>query len=276
MAQQQFDPDKFIGREYEQNTFRELLAFSGDERLLLIQDTGGMGKSLLLQQFRHLCQIATPPIPATLIPLDQLSDQHPYALMAAIARDLGEHGVQFTRFNQAERVRTRDDLTAVSPSSSFHSSEGQSTANRGDDIRDTGETSLVEAGDSQPIRTPQQAFFDDLRRLEQPVVLLLDAFERASVTLAQWIADSLPEAVNIQQQTAIVIAGRQVPAITGPAQRIDELTRWERTHVIQFLDRNGYDYTARHLEIFGQMADRGMPPSLIIQGVNAVLRRPNR
>lgn len=275
MTTQQFDPEKFIGREYEQNIFQELLTFQNPIRVLLIQDSGGMGKSLLLQQFRHLCLSQQPMIAATLIPLDQLPDQHPLALMATITQELGKMDVAFPRFNQSERERTRDDMTAVSTSSAFQESEGKSTANRGD-IRDTGEMSVVETGQRQRDITPMEAFFADLNDLEQPTVLLLDAYERCQEELRIWITETLLTSIPESARLLIVVAGRQIPQIDGPVQRIEELTRWERDHVVQYLEKNGISYSAQHLGLFGQMAERGMPPSLIIQSVNAVLRRQNR
>lgn len=45
MAAKQFDPQKFIDREFEQELFEELLQLKDPARILAIKDDGGMGKA---------------------------------------------------------------------------------------------------------------------------------------------------------------------------------------------------------------------------------------
>ena len=68
-----FDPKKFIDREFEQEIFEELLKFESQARILAIKDTGGMGKSHLLEKFQYRCRVTKPRrTPLALIALDQL------------------------------------------------------------------------------------------------------------------------------------------------------------------------------------------------------------
>jgi len=88
MPKKEFDPHKFIDREFEQELFEELLQLKDQARILAIRDAGGMGKSQLLQKFQYRCRTVKPRIPVSLIALDLLPDNSPLALMQEIEKDL--------------------------------------------------------------------------------------------------------------------------------------------------------------------------------------------
>ena len=82
MAEKNFDPKKFIDREFEQELFEELLQLKDNARILAIQDDkGGMGKSQLLEQFKYRCRTVKPRTPVSLIALDQLPGDSPLDLI---------------------------------------------------------------------------------------------------------------------------------------------------------------------------------------------------
>jgi len=109
----QFDPRKFIDRDFEQELFEELLQRQDQARLLAIRDAGGMGKTQLLQQFQYRCRTVKPRTPVSLVALDQLPDDSPLALIQQIERDLSPFAIEFPTFSYYEQARKAHDFSTI-------------------------------------------------------------------------------------------------------------------------------------------------------------------
>jgi hypothetical protein len=207
MINKQFDPNKFIDREFEQELFEDLLKFESPARILTICDQGGMGKSQLLEKFQYRCRTVPPRTPVSLVALDQLAGASPLLLVKAIEKDLAPFGLKFERFKKFESARVSADF---SPFRSAIYLEG-SSFEKAHDIRISGYMANVERAEVVTVATnvvelsPEQesvaqevvidSFFDDLHRqaLTQNIVLLFDAFEKCQEPLKTWVMEYLLE-----------------------------------------------------------------------------------
>lgn len=113
IQRKQFNPKKFIDREFEQELFEELLAFPDAARILAIRDASGTGKSHLLELFRYRCRVTRPRTPVSLIDLKQLPDQSPMMLIKAAVKDLADLGVPFPRFTAYDNARVSRDFEFI-------------------------------------------------------------------------------------------------------------------------------------------------------------------
>jgi hypothetical protein len=111
MSGKEFDPEKFIDREFETELFEELLKFNHEARILAIQDKGGMGKSQLLGKLQYRCRTIRPRIPVSFIPLYELEDARPYGLIAEIAQDLKNMGLKLPQYTLYNDGLLSDDFT---------------------------------------------------------------------------------------------------------------------------------------------------------------------
>lgn len=299
----EFDPRKFIDREFEQELFEELLQFKTDARLLSITDSGGKGKSQLLRRLQHRCMTVRPRIPVSLIALDQLADPSPLAIVKQAASDLMDRfGVPLPDFDKVDKARLAGDFMTIRATIDLQGASFEGAR----EVKISGamatlqhaDTVVVSSGAPQAL-TPEQestardlcvrAFFDDLKRYtkENPVVLMLDAYERAPQELKTWIVNHMLERYffdisNRPQRLVLVVAGRETPRLdlnwspedcSAVARSVDKLGTWEKRHVEECLRTHGYIYEATHVELFYQMISQGMPPSLVVQGMESILRR---
>jgi hypothetical protein len=271
----EFSPERFIDREAEREIFKELTKFQ-DARLLTICDKGGSGKSSLLHQLKYDCGwIYDPPILASLVPLEQLSDQIPFALVAKIKKELTsfadelDQELRFPRFNRLNDALRAKDYEPFSTLIEFrsHNTEIQSASGKqtGDDIlawrphNPTADTKVWNTDKEDTARRECiRAFFEDLRQIcdTQRVILLLDTWERSESVLQEWIISRIVRSLCFNRETrptnfSLVLAGRELPNFKqrlGDEDRYKELVRsieslgsWEVNHVKHFLQANGYE-----------------------------------
>jgi hypothetical protein len=116
MTSKEFDPQKFIDREFEQELFEDLLLFNDRARILAIRDAGGMGKSQLLEKFHYRCRTVKPRTPVSLIALDQLGGSTPLFLVRKIREHLSAYGIEFPSFTRYEAARMSADFDLISES----------------------------------------------------------------------------------------------------------------------------------------------------------------
>ena len=95
MTERNFDLEKFIDREFEQELFEDLLRLRDDSRVLAIRAGGGMGKSSLLEKFQYRCRVIKPRIPVSLVALDQLPDASPLVMLRQIVEHFSKLGADF-------------------------------------------------------------------------------------------------------------------------------------------------------------------------------------
>lgn len=197
MPQKKFDPRKFIDREFEQEFFEELLEFKDHARVLAIKDAGGMGKSHLLQRFQYRCRTVKPRTSVALIALDQLGENSPLSLVQEISDSLAAFSVEFPGFKEVEMARSAFDFTTIRGKvdlSKANLSQAQGIdiggviikADQVDQINT--QPGLSEFTPEQQAKAQQisvQAFLADLHKHcdQQPLVIMLDAFEKCDPSL---------------------------------------------------------------------------------------------
>lgn len=284
------DPRNLIDRHAEQTLFRELVTCETDARMLTICDRGGRGKSSLLRRLRFNCHWEIhPPVPCCLIELDQI-EPSPWGFAQAVASGFTVRAQsirdQFAKFEKLDLARTKKDFTPFDEGDgppAVHTAAADSPARlsghaaadhvQGDNIGvfvERYEVQNAEFTQDQERRARErcvEALFDDLRVMsaKQPMVLLLDVWERCNLELRDWIFGHVlgnhlfNESPNLRpEKLSVVIAGRPYePGVHGlmedefrplfasdaaydaAAKSIKSLSEWDSNHVQEFMKING-------------------------------------
>jgi hypothetical protein len=56
-----------------------------------------------------------------------------------------------------------------------------------------------------------EAWFDDLRNFDQPVLFALDTYEQATIEVQEWISGPFLSRASQSQQVRVLVAGQKVP-----------------------------------------------------------------
>jgi hypothetical protein len=281
----EYDPANCINRVAEQELFEGLLPCEDTVRLLTIRDKGGRGKTALLHRLKYICEWKAPRLPCSLVSLDApaLSGAGPFDLIQTIGNDLVRSREvslrQYERYNIARmsknfapftdalgdvtgivnardaRVESGGVVTGVYlnhpvflPSNSWASPEQEETARE----RCIG------------------AFFEDIGHIgeSRTVVLLLDTWEKGHPVLRDWIVNHLLyhhcfDPVKRPPRLVIVLAGRVLPDFkmllgdryNGLVKSIESLD-WERQHVAEFLEQQGFHFSDKDLDfVYGKIQE---------------------
>ncbi|MCG8353671.1 MAG: hypothetical protein MI924_38395 [Chloroflexales bacterium] len=296
----QFNPQKFIDREFEQELFEDLLTFQDAARILSICDASGMGKSHLLEMFRYRCRVTTRPrTPVSLIDLKQLPDQSPMFLVKEIVKDLASLDVPFPNFNAYDNARVSKDFEFIRGSVYLQGASFKEAR----DVRIAGTMANVERVELMHMTvrhaelTAEQnekaeevcvrSFLDDLRAhcATQPIVLLIDSFERCGERLYLWLRDHFLEnyffdPAKRPAKLLLVIAGREAhnfelhwPAedCANTVKSVAALNRWTRADVEQCLKVHGLHYEEQDIDAFHRLIEMGIPPSQVVQMIESLV-----
>jgi hypothetical protein len=267
MSQEIFDATKVIDREAEKEIFYELLKFRDDARVLTIQDTGGKGKTSYLKRLKHECRNHHE-IPAAIIQLEQLQDASPFSLVSEIRKELD---LDFPRFDALNKARLAHFFTLFADLHKFAQgmiSIDQSTVSGSYNQFVGMHVDKLEIYPSPDWTSPEQeeiareecikTFFSELKNdhRDQPLVILLDTFERCDPRLHQWVQDRFLRVLcfdikNRPQRLVVVLAGRNLPDfkdLLGSTAKYDQHIRtiksfgtWEENRVQEFLKVHGHE-----------------------------------
>ncbi len=186
-------PNLPADRENELNLFTRMISGQVDERILLIKATGGRGKSTLLKVFVRHCA-GKPHVPVDL--KGRTFGLH--EIFYQICDTLGWSnfdGFAAAVSNLANVTIARNTLIGrPTIQVALHADD--------EDSRNARRTALT------------QAFFDDLRALPRPPILLFDTFDATPPEVSEWFSQTfLPHAYR-SPKLVVVIAGREVPVET--------------------------------------------------------------
>ncbi|HEX8072638.1 MAG TPA: toll/interleukin-1 receptor domain-containing protein [Pyrinomonadaceae bacterium] len=273
----EFEPEKFIDREAEQELFEELLRFDTPARILAIKDGGGTGKSQLLERLRYRCRTVKPRTPVSLIALDQLPDDSPLSFTRRVCDHLSASGLSFNTYTKLERARVGGHF------SPFVAPDGARL-----EIANVVNTTAGLSPEQDRIAQEEviRAFFDDLRQhcAGQPAVLILDSYERCKPRLKSWIEESLLEQFFLTQPASkliLLLAGQENPKFhlrwsredcAAVVRSVNKLGTWTKEHVEECLRAHGVNYEARDIETLYGVIQMNTPVSLIVQVVQAARR----
>jgi len=238
-----------VDRARELERFEQMLAGAGRTHILLISAASGMGKSWLLLKFRELARnrpVASVNLRDPLTPKD---------ILEAFVDDLGR-----SSFPTYEDALQR--LPGV----------GQVV------IRDVkmedSRLSLTHESDVERRNILTRTFFDDLTRLDQIVVLILDTYEAASDEVKHWLSSFVLSRVRGRRNLILVIAGQRVPELDV------EIEEWSLRHDMEPLDRESVAEYVRQKQVTPSdgeldwiMAMTGGLPLAVATAVDAFLRR---
>lgn len=267
---------KFFDREKEREIFDDLLKLEDAARLLTICDSGGRGKSALLECLQSKCEWPREPqLPVSRIELDKLPDNQPFTFIDRLVSHFrqGDNALAFPQFAQKNDARVRKDFTPFAASAA--SIEGKvflEQATLGGSANTVAGVAIqnphvVHVNAAPAWASPEQeeiareacveAFFADLKNAcaTQLAVLLLDSWENCNEDLRKWCLRKLvqPNCLNLDQRPAkfvVVLAGRKVPEfaeILGPerylqlVRAVKALGPLEEHHVKDILAAHGYE-----------------------------------
>jgi len=300
MAEKNFDPNKFIDREFERELFEELLQLRDSARILAIQDNkGGMGKSQLLEQFKYRCRTIRPHTPVSLIALDQLPGDSPLDLVNIVVQHLSTLRLGFPNFNRYESARISKDFTLIRSSiylqgAIFQEAKDVMIAGTATRVQQAATVNVISTSVGE--FTPEQArraqevclsaFFDDLKEhcTQKRIVLMLDAYEKCPKAVKDWIEEWLLEQFFFDfehrpERLILVIAGREIlnfktrwsaEDCEATVRSVKALRQWTKKHVEECLRVYGFDYTQEDLDAFYRLIVRGVPPSQVVQAIQTV------
>lgn len=218
----------FVDRKRELAHFHQMLAGKTRERVLLLLEGGETGKTCFLLKLSRECQDHSPPVPVVLLDFDPnkggLGD--PIAIGRAVRRWLGNRRTpaickcedQFFRRGPIVNVQTGEgDTEGVTWERRSQFPDAHVSDIAGRDSVSIGPVSVSEAGPAagqvewlkENLGRAMCSDLVTLARADQPVVLLIDAFEHASgencVWLERWLFDRLHQDLPY---VFVLIAGR--------------------------------------------------------------------
>ncbi len=251
---------RLANRTREVEFFKKMLRGEISQRILLIQAASGMGKTSLLTEFAALCPIHAEA--AILVKIDLKSAQTGIAyIFSKLQSRLGEDN--FTRFNGAL--------------SRFLSSGVEVSGNQIEGTENQIQVVLnTESDDIRNFRLSQlqRAFFQDFQAIKKPIVMILDTYNAAPVTLADWIEGGFLAEVVDAKNIRVVIAGQSVPkptiewedlAATHPLYKIDDADAWH-----SFSKAQNWGFGKESIELFVRYLNG--QPSQILQALESLAR----
>lgn len=306
---------KLIDRDREQQEFQTLLAFQDNVRIFTIQDEqGGMGKSLLLETLRMNC--LEQEIPVCLIKFEEdFEYKSPFLFIQHLTQELKLFDLEFPQFDKMETARKVGDLNSIYRFTSVEGSVNLERASfdSATNVEVSGvriETQYVSIS-SVELRPEHErdaqersieAFFDDLRVIcnTRPVILMIDTYEKCRQLseldenwqkLEAWLLRRLVKLFfdfeKRPNKLLLILAGREVPDrndLVIPSARysevvktIDEMSQWDRDHVIEYLDLIGFQYQSHHVDIFYSMIHQlGFPLLEVIRAIDLAQKAQTR
>lgn len=201
---------QLANRTKELQQFTRMVTGQCEERIFLIEAPSGCGKTSLLLRFEAECPH---PVKSAWVDLKAAQTGAPY-VFSRIRKKLGTHN--FPRFDRAVQHFMAGGVEVSGNEIQGQENQIQVILNVQDEnLRDLRLVAL------------REAFFEDLNSLSHPVLLILDTFNAAPGSLATWIAGGFLAEVADAPNVFAVVAGQQVPEISG---------EWLRYHYYSQLD----------------------------------------
>ena len=193
---------RLANRTQEIAQFLKMVEGRCEERIFLIEAPSGCGKTSLLMRFEAECPKE---VKSAWVDLKAAQTGAPY-VFSRIRKKLGAE--QFPQF-----IRAVQQFMSGGVEVSGNEIQGQE--NQIQVVLNVQDESLR----NMRLIALREAFFQDLVALPHPVLLILDTFNEAPETLANWIAGEFLAEVADAPNVLAVVAGQQVPEPSGEWMR---------------------------------------------------------
>ena len=193
---------RLANRTQEIAQFLKMVEGRCEERIFLIEAPSGCGKTSLLMRFEAECPKE---VKSAWVDLKAAQTGAPY-VFSRIRKKLGASN--FPRFNRAVQQFMSGGVEV-----SHNELQGQDN-----------EINIILTSPDEQVRnlrltTLREAFFQDLATLPHPVLLILDTFNAAPETLANWIAGEFLAEVADAPNLFAIVAGHRAPEPSGEWMR---------------------------------------------------------
>lgn len=185
-------------REPEFELFNRMLAGETEERILLLEAGGGMGKTTLLEAFMRHCSQHTDCVPIDL----KGSGTGLHEIFYKVCESL--EWERFPAFRACMERRVGDPVQVnINKNWMFGRNEIKVALHS------------AEASDRAIQRAElTRAFLEDLRKMRRRLLLVFDTFDEASPDVQEWLEGSFLGAARRISDLFVVVAGRRVPKPT--------------------------------------------------------------
>jgi hypothetical protein len=201
----------YVDRDEERKLFRDMTSSQTPIHILLMEAEGGMGKTILLDQFWDMSE----GFKRARVDFKQSS----YSTGDILREMSNQYGPQgFSMFYEVCCDALRDLGQDVKQAALLWTSMDLKLAKLSSEDRQKYQKLITES------------FIADLETIgdkDQPIVLLFDTFEKASDSTKAWVTDQLISTIRHYPRLVLVITGRETPRITT-----DDLS-WCLQHKLQ-------------------------------------------
>jgi hypothetical protein len=283
---------RFVDRSAEMENFIRMLEDASWPRpIMIVWGDGGMGKSSLILRMKHECSLRE--INKAHVEWRELRADDYLAVMRHIRDDIGAgHFAEFT-----QTVNFFTDPQATQKFELIVNAQGAISVADNVVVKDSGHIGSITGvairdlminipradlgiSDSERMARLTDKFLQDLNLLaaERPVVIFLDALEKATETTRAWVWTELLASVRDGRigNVKFVIGGRTPPAIDEKWRSLIEeaqLLPLQRDHIREYLIKRNFSST----EVDGAsewiLAGSSGCPLTVANMVDAFLRR---
>lgn len=239
-----------VDRHAELERFGLMLDAKVTTHILLIRAGSGMGKSSLLAEFRKRAAGR----PVAFVNLRQPYD--PVQIIEEIVVQLG-----------------RDRFSAYATAASRGTSIG-SLSVTGNTMTDSHIGVTVATSDADRHNELNRSFFEDLTKLDEPALMILDTFEATSDQVKTWVSGMLLGRVRGNSKVLLVIAGQEVPEVDIDFEEWSlryDMQPWDRASILEYAAHKGLALTDLALDILIE-ATKGLPLA-VATAVDGTVRR---
>lgn len=284
---------KIIDREHELRLFESLLTFETQLRILAVKVGPGHGKSYLLEKLRRVCEQRRPrQVPVSLISLKDLADRTPFMFAKELVEQLARSRMAVPlpslaryRLSQSRKEDMSRLIGSVQATVSLDGADMQ-----GAEMHIEGASIHINLDDQHAtMPLDELTFLDDLRRYadENPVVILLDAYDKGDDDLSEWLRYSFLEPLffNLEsrpRRILLVIAGQWLPDFDNwwppeetqvVVQLVERLSRWEQRHIEDFLRAYDLPVNINTIGVVSNLLDMNMPLDFVDGVIQELLSR---
>ncbi len=181
-------------RTKELEIFLKMVQGDHDCRIMLIEGASGMGKTSLLNKFKQECPTETKYVPFDCKGVDSIA-----AFLSQVVVDLGRE--KFPSFVDKVRVFVHGGVDF---------SENDIAAEKTISIAIN--SNIDPATQEYRLEQLQQAFFNDLAKLDHRTVITLDTYQLANESLQYWIESKWLRVIGRHLKNVVtVLAGQSIP-----------------------------------------------------------------